>query len=53
VDDLELPRMDRGLAEEAERASKLGLLTQPLVGIEVRIDAVDRRAEAGLAITWP
>jgi len=49
VDGAELPRVDRGFAEEAERAGELGLLAQTPVVAEVRVDAVDRRQEAGRA----
>ena len=49
VDGAELPRVDRGFAEEAERAGELGLLAQTAVVAEARIDAVDRRPEAGRA----
>ena len=41
--------MNRGLAEEAGRAGELGLLARPPVVVEVRVDAVDRRGEAGRA----
>src|SRR6516165_1253213 len=41
VDDLKLPRVDRGLAEEAERAGKLGLPAQPRIVVEARVHAVD------------
>jgi hypothetical protein len=46
VDDVELLRMDRGLAGEAERAGELGLVPQPQIVVETQVDAVDRRRGA-------
>jgi hypothetical protein len=42
--------MDRGHAEEAERAGERGLTAQPQIVAEARVDAVDRMPFSGLGV---
>jgi hypothetical protein len=49
VQDRQLPGVDGGLAEEPEDVRVAGLLAQPGVVIELWIDTVDGRCEAGSA----